>query len=79
MTTADIVADVAQTHPITVLKIDGERLSMCCGHECDPNHETTRALQLAGVAHISHGYCEAHLAIWLAKADEYHAKKLSAA
>ena len=79
MTTAEIVADVAQTHPITVLALEGDRITICCTHECDPQHETTRALKAAGVDHISHGYCSSCLAVWLAKADEYHAKKRSAA
>ena len=77
MTTAEIVAVVARTHPITVLAIRGDQLSMCCG--CDPERSATEALRRAGVEHVSHGYCSSCLAIWLAKADEYHASKRSAA
>ena len=55
MTTAEIVADVAQTHPITVLAL--EPLITICAW-CLGAREATLELKARGVAAISHGLCE---------------------
>ena len=57
MTTAEIVADVAQTHPITVLQLE-PLLTICSW--CDPQHTATRALKNAGIVALSHGICATH-------------------
>ena len=56
-TTAEIVADVAQTHPITVLQLE-PLLTICSW--CDPQHTATRALKDAGIVALSHGICATH-------------------
>ena len=64
MTLAAIVADVAKTHPITVLQLE-PLLTICSW--CDPQHAASRALTAAGIVALSHGICPTHEAQFIGK------------